>query len=131
MKTLTLILFVLTLFVNANAQSSQPLPYDSLVQRVLRLEARQDLVQTNLNRGHRQFRTGTAMMVVGVLLTGLSYAVSEKGSVGSNQALAIAGGTLIGLGGIIQIDSHRFTGKAGGFTRKKRDTSVPWQNKTK
>lgn len=126
MKTIFWTLLALTFFVKAQGQQL-PQSYDSLVQRILKLETSTAQLQVGLQKSHREFRTGTALMIVGTLITGLSFALTEKQTNNINTGLAAVGGTLMVVGGIIQIDSHKHIGRAGNFKKKEKDLN--WHQK--
>jgi hypothetical protein len=121
MKQIILTLFVLTVFVNTNAQTTATIPYDTLVQRVLKLEQSNASIKTGMEKAHSEFRTGTALIFVGVALSGLSVVMaSGKDELGTGQGVAIAGLAFATVGTILHFDAHKHLGRAGGWTKKKK-----------
>lgn len=109
MKYLILLLLV-SATVNVNAQN-----IDSLTQRILKLELNQNHIQLNLAKSHKQFSTGSTLLLIGALATG-AYIHSLKSQDEMPILLAVGSGMAL-AGGVIQIDSHKWIGK-GGRKRK-------------
>lgn len=87
--------------------------YDSLWRnKIVNLEFEQESIKLNLTKCHNQFRTGTISLVLGVLATTAGVIVNRYDS-GSGDILYIAGGAASAAGVVIQIDSHKFIGRAG------------------
>lgn len=72
-------------------------------------------MQYNLCRSHQQFKTGTIMSLIGLLA--VVTMVQAKESDTNIPELGYIGGGLMTVGAIIQLDSHKFIGRAG--TKKK------------
>jgi hypothetical protein len=120
MKTLIVCSLLLTVSLSSHAQSQEDDPkyrraYDSLWRnKIVNLEFEQENIKLNLKKSHDQFKTGTIVSILGVLATGAGAVLNGNES-GSGNALFIIGGaaSMIGVG--IQIDSHKFVGRAGKY----------------
>lgn len=68
-------------------------------------------------KSHKQFRTGTLVMIGGLVASAVGvFVVSEHASDPANAdkpALLAVGIGLTAVGGIIQIDSHKWIGGGG------------------
>lgn len=87
--------------------------YDSLVQRILKLETDQKQMSESLTKSHREFRTGTGLIIAGIIVTAASLTLSESQTTGLNTTMGMIGSVMMIAGGIIQIDSHKYIGQAG------------------
>jgi len=107
------ILFLVFSF-QAEAQSSQlPKNYDSLVRKVMKIDAAINTMHSNLIKSHEEFKAGTIILIGGIVISVVGTQVKQAQS---GQPLVIFGGIVATVGGIIQIDSHKFIGK--GARRK-------------
>ena len=95
MKKLLLLLFIVALSLSVNAQP----PTEATVYKI----------ELNLDKMHRQYRTGTVFTTIG-----LALAVAGIASVAQDNdqpGLLYTGGMLITIGGVIHMDSHKFLSK--------------------
>lgn len=91
---------------------------DSLNQRILKLEMNQRNIQLNLNKAHKQFSTGTLMVLTGAILTTAGAILTARDNdatskAKNNNALLYVGAAMTTTGVVIQIDSHKWIGRAG------------------
>lgn len=108
MKGILIVLLIFPMLAKGQAGN-----YDSLVQRILKLETDNKQIHDNLVRSHGEFRTGTAVFLVGVVVTTASFALADSQTVGLNGTMGMIGTVMMGLGGILQLDSHKYIGRAG------------------
>ena len=98
---------------------------DSLYQRILQIETNQRNIQVNLTKAHNKFSIGTTLVIAGLGATFASIITDEPGqdADGNPQEpiLLYIGSALLTVGTIIQIDSHKYIGRAG----KRRRTNSP------
>lgn len=75
-------------------------------------------IQLNLAKCHKEYRTGTILMVMGILATvaGIQAQSSDMGG----KKLIYAGAGLATIGGVIHIDSHKWIARCGKLTAKRR-----------
>jgi len=91
---------------------------DSLNQRILSIEMNQRNIQLNLKKSHKQFSTGTLLVLTGSVITTGGALLAKKDNdasskAKSNNALLIFGAAMTTVGVVIQIDSHKWIGRAG------------------
>ena len=96
---------------------------ESLEQRILKLETNQDAIQLNIANAHKKFSLGTMLLISGVATSTAAMLIYNKGIRNTNSdnigkvmpspVLLYIGGGLITAGTIIQIDSHKWIGRAG------------------
>lgn len=120
MKNLPLLLAILPVIISIQAHSQN---LDSLTRRILTLEANQKTIQVNLTKAHSKFSTGTMLIVGGVVTTiaavllydrGLRNGNSdEQGRVMPSPVIMGIGSAMVTVGTAIQIDSHKWIGRAG------------------
>lgn len=99
------------LILIAHTSRAQDTRYDSIVSRVKDLELAQEKVQINLIRSHNEFRLGTILQVLGAVA--MIAGAEELDTEDSSKVLFIAGASCSGIGLVLQIDSHKFIGRAG------------------
>jgi hypothetical protein len=105
------ILFVCSvLILIASASQAQEQRYDSIVERVKNLELAQERMKINLYRSHNEFRLGTILQVLGAVA--MAAGASDMETDSSSKTLFIAGASCSAVGLILQIDSHKFIGRA-------------------
>ena len=97
MKKVILTLFLIWLSKTGNAQM-----VDSTIIKRL------DNIELNLKRSHDAYRGGTILVLTGMLITGLSFAMDDAEMSGS---VAFVGGGMMTIGGILHIDSHKYLGR--------------------
>lgn len=97
MKLLLTLLFTLTMF-SANAQWADTTA-----------NARIDHINLQLDKAHKQFRNGTAMVIIGLAISGVSTLADSDG--GARGFLAGFGSLLLVTGTVIHIDSHKYIGR--------------------
>lgn len=100
-----LIVLFLILTVKCQAQS-----YDSLKQRLLKLEAAQEGIKLNLTKHQNEFSVGTSLIISGIALGVADFLLRSKPS---DYTFTIASSIIVTAGVVIQIDSHKFIGRAG------------------
>lgn len=91
---------------------------DSLKQKILKMDIAINAMHYNMTKAHKQFRTGTYMMIAGTVATIIGTMVlSEQAIDGNNNrdqpTLLYVGAGLMTAGGVIQIDSHKWLGRGG------------------
>lgn len=119
MKIGVCIATVAVLFGLASKCSGQSI--DSLHRNILELRQADQEIQLNLNKAHRQFRDGTILSAAGGVATVLGLIIYNSDKDGPNEPnpnLIYVGGILTTAGLIIQIDSHKYIGRAGRRKRK-------------
>jgi|SanBayMetagenome_1026888.scaffolds.fasta_scaffold24768_1 hypothetical protein len=96
MKLLITLLLTLTMF-SASAQWADTTAH----QRI-------DHINLQLDKAHRQYRTGTFLVTAGLVMNGLALIAGENGGGGF-----LAGfGSLFLIGGtVVHIDSHKYIGR--------------------
>ncbi len=116
MKSLLVLLLLGLIAPHCYAQPS----YDSLKQEVLQLKQSIDNIDYNMQAHHRQFKTGTAFVGIGLLLsiTGTLLQGGTKNTDYTGNILTTAGAVGTLTGSIIMIDAHRWLGR--GALRRKR-----------
>jgi hypothetical protein len=94
MKKLSLILMAMMIWMSSFAQVNHS---DSTLQKI----------ELNLDKMHKQYRTGTVFMGIGamVVISGIA-AISQDSE--TEPAILYMGGLVLSIGGIIHIDSHKF-----------------------
>lgn len=97
--------------------------YDSLKQKILKMDAAINTIHLNLTKSHKQFKTGTLIMIAGAAmsLVGVQIISKEAGDSNNNYDkphLLYGGLALTTVGTIIQIDSHKWIGRGGRRERK-------------
>lgn len=113
-----LILILLIISIQSHGQD-----LDSLTRRILTLEANQNQIQVNLTKAHSKFSTGTMLIVGGVVTTIAAVLLYNRGLRNENSdnngrvmpspvILGIGSGMMM-VGTVIQIDSHKWIGRAG------------------
>jgi hypothetical protein len=112
MKTLFVFGFLI-LSASAFAQDSR---YDSIVSRVKDLELKQEKIEVNLIRSHNEFRLGTILQVLGAVA--MIAGAEEMDTEDTSKVLFISGASVSGIGLALQIDSHKFIGRAGRRWRR-------------
>lgn len=73
-------------------------------------------MQYNLFRSHQEYRTGTVLSLIGLLA--VTASIAAKDAEMPTKELTWIGGGMIAVGGIIQIDSHKWIGRAGKLLKK-------------
>jgi hypothetical protein len=73
-------------------------------------------MQYNLYRSHQEYRTGTVVSILGLLA--ILASVEAKNSEMPLPELGYIGAGMVTVGGIIQIDSHKWIGRAGKLLKK-------------
>lgn len=97
MKTLTLLLAILLSPLSNFAQWADTTAH-----------ARIDHINLQLDKSHRQYRTGTYLVVAGLALNGLGLIA---GSEGGGGFLAGFGSLFLIAGTAVHIDSHKYIGR--------------------
>lgn len=77
-------------------------------------------MQYNLFRSHQEYRTGTVMIVGGLLAVAASVAASDADL--PSKEIGYFGAAFLTVGCVIHIDSHKWIGRSG---RKLLKTTAP------
>ena len=77
-------------------------------------------MQYNLFRSHQEYRTGTVMIVGGLLAVAASVAASDADL--PAKEIGYLGSAFLTVGCVIHIDSHKWIGRSG---RKMLKTTAP------
>jgi hypothetical protein len=128
MKTLSAIILMLTFFGSSmkklllipmiflvsvcNAQSD----YDSLKQKILRMDIAIENIHYNMRESHKEFKTGTIAIVSGILITAVGAHLVSSNKAEEPHVMYIGLG-LTGIGSILQISSHSWIGR-GAWKKK-------------
>lgn len=110
-KYLLIVLFL------SGAISSHAQNYDSLKREIEQLKIARHELDFNLQKGHEQYSSGTLLLGLGLgasVLGTVLYSLKSDDPGPIGPGLMIAGGATSLIGGIIQIDSHKW------FARRKR-----------
>jgi len=90
---------------------------DSLKQRILTLETNQKNIQLNLAKAHDEFKTGTLFVIAGALTSLIGAATYDGSTDGDGNTkpptLIYIGLGCTAVGAYLQIDSHKYIGRAG------------------
>lgn len=112
MKTiLTIILATVSLSV-----FSQNL--DSLNQKILKMDLAINSIHYNMDKSHKQFRTGSMFLLAGLVASAVGTFVVNNNTPDdpkniNKPVLLSVGIGLTAVGGIIQLDSHKWIGRGG------------------
>jgi hypothetical protein len=68
-----------------------------------------DRINLNLDKAHKQYRTGTVLIVVGLALNGAAVLAGNDND--GRGFIAGLGGIAILGGGLVHIDSHKYIGR--------------------
>ena len=114
MKILLLILFLLlTTCVLSQVDMKNSELMDSLETELVKTQNELLYVQANLKRFQKQYRTGTIITFVGAAVTIGGLITTLNTGTTDYQYLMVIGGAVGTIGYIMQIDSHKWIGKAG------------------
>lgn len=120
MKKASILIVFVAGWLTLSAQDSEV----ELKDRILKLEHSQEQMKVALQQSHKKFSTGTLFIIGGmttILTSGLIY-VKQSGNTDAwdngkllhpTPVLLYIGGGLVTTGAIIQIDSHKWIGRAG------------------
>lgn len=75
---------------------------------VVQLNERIDNINLNLDKSHKQFRTGTYLVAAGLAVNGLALIAGQNGGGGF---LAGFGSLFLMAGTVVHIDSHKYIGR--------------------
>jgi hypothetical protein len=110
----------------AGARVAYSQNYDSLVLKMDGLEANQIHIQKNLTKSHKQHQLGTRILIGGAAISALGLVIyndSKEDAFGEPEkkdpTIMVIGSLISGIGAVIQIDSHKWIGKAGKRKRNK------------
>lgn len=94
-------------------QSYAQADYDSLKQKVLRMDLAVNNIHYNMKKHHDQFRSGATITAGGtaLALVGIILIADRKDANTIGPTLSIAGGIGLTLGSIIMVDSHKWIGR--------------------
>lgn len=95
MKTLLTLILTLTMF-SASAQWADTTTH-----------ARIDHINLQLDKSHKQFKTGTFLVIVGLAFNGAAALATDDG----RGFIAGLGSLLVLSGAIVHIDSHKYIGR--------------------
>lgn len=96
MKHILTLILTLTLF-SANAQWADTTAHERI-----------DHINLQLHKAHKQYRTGTALIVTGVVLNGFALLMNSDQPSGFVTGL---GSLFVLAGGVVHIDSHKYLGR--------------------
>lgn len=105
--------FIILLMAVSSVGYSQN--YDSLKRVILEVQQSQYQTDFYLQKAHEQYSSGTLILGIGVATAAIGTVLHISSTENNNPAkgLMIAGGATTVVGGIIQIDSHKWIGRAG------------------
>lgn len=107
---------LVTAFVITATSTFAQSDYDSLKQKIIRMDLAIENIHFNMQESHKEFKTGTMAMIAGILLTSVGSHLYSTGSL-ETPTVTYAGIALTGVGGLLHINSHRFIGR--GVWREK------------
>ncbi len=115
MKILLILLF-LSIFLSLNTfgQTGDSLTLAALKEAII-------YQRTQLELSHKEFRTGTGLVLIGSLALGAGALLSssdKKTDSPVNDILLISGGVILFAGWVNWIDSHKYIGRAGRWRIK-------------
>jgi UDP-N-acetylmuramyl pentapeptide phosphotransferase/UDP-N-acetylglucosamine-1-phosphate transferase len=84
--------------------------YDSLKQKILKMDIAINNIHKNMVSSHNEFRAGTIFIVAGILIS--SFVFVQKDTSSYSTYLYIGAG-LTAIGGVLQIDSHKYFWRGG------------------
>jgi hypothetical protein len=110
------ILPIVILFTAYHIGHAQDL--DSLKHKILKMDLAINNIHYNMVRSHKEFQVGTLFIITGAALTtiGTLLIIDEPGDLPNNNknpALLYAGAGMMTIGTVIQINSHKWIGRAG------------------
>lgn len=91
---------------------------DSLNQRILSIEQEQSDIKMNLRAHSKQFSLGTVLLLTGAGIVAMDLLTADENK--SDNTLKFVGGGAFVLGMVVQIDSHKWIGRAGKRKRARR-----------
>ena len=120
MKKVSILIVLVAGWLTLSAQDSEV----ELKDRILKLEQSTNDIQISLEKSHKKFSTGTLLIIGGsatLLTSSILYAKQSKedskwdnGSLlRPSPVMLFIGSGLVTAGTIIQIDSHKWIGRAG------------------
>lgn len=99
-KTLILLLFPVLSFGQG---------YDSLKQRILKLEVEQNELKLNLEKYRDHYYLGTSLMIAGAAISAVAALIQKDNPDQRNKyTFSIIGASTFVAGTVIQIDSHKW-----------------------
>jgi hypothetical protein len=109
MKSILILIIIILSIVKSNAQQSQ---IDSLKIQIANLQTFQNKVELNLDRCHRQYKSGLGLLGAGVIIGGVGIAANSLLD-GVQFGLFCLGAGFTIAGTAMIIDSHRYLGTIG------------------
>ena len=71
-------------------------------------------IRLNLYKAHKQFKPGTALNLMGFPLMIAGFAIEDRRQNEGKKIALLAGGAVLSfVGSLIQMDSHKYIGRAG------------------
>ena len=119
---------ILTLVIGLLSIQSFSQTSDSLItnelklikQKILALETNSEIVQSNLNKCHKQWSLGLGVNVAGLAAAGIGTWLLIETTTNPTQkdptvgyAMITGGGLLYLIGTFVMLDSHKYIGQAG------------------
>lgn len=125
MKTLFIILIAIPLCCRAQSD------YDSLKQKILKIDVAVNNMHNNMLKAHDQFRTGTILVATGIMISVIGTVIITSNAkesdtydhgqpVVTGPVMLYLGSGLVAVGGIMQIDSHKWFGYGGRKSKQKK-----------
>lgn len=110
MKTTLLLAITLIISLSVKAQD-----LDSLKIEILLIKEEQQEMKMNLRAHQGQFKFGVGLSVIGaaILIVNNIQEPSGEADKSKNKTMNILGGSVLVIGSYIQIDSHKWIGRAG------------------
>ncbi|MES1219458.1 MAG: hypothetical protein ABUT20_28405 [Bacteroidota bacterium] len=106
MKKIIITILLLTPFVCIGQN------YDSLKQKILKMDIAINTIHQNMVKSDSEYKTGTIFVLSGAAMAICSnFLLTEKKHADVKSKGIILGLSLIGIGTVIHIHSHRFLGK--------------------
>lgn len=75
---------------------------------------------------HKEFKTGTGLLIAGVIISGIGGAFLAGDNIGLPIVLCSVGSILTIVGGILHIDSHKYIGC--GYNKYVEKQPLQWEN---
>lgn len=113
------------LFLCSSPAAAQQTELDSLKEKILKMDVAINALHHNMVNAHKQFRTGTALIISGTVLSVVGFLMTKdtpENAAKSPGAFVYIGGGMTLAGGIIQLDSHKWFGRGGRMKKKREQT---------
>lgn len=119
---LALVIAIGLLSIQSFSQNSDSLitnEFKLIKQKILALETNSEIIQSNLNKCHKQWSLGLGVNVTGLAAAGIGTWTLIETTTNPTQkdtvsyAMIASGGLLYLIGTFIMLDSHKYIGQAG------------------